>query len=1044
MKSFGSLILLAGASASLIFGQTSNPSFVTGQAARLVIGQKNFTLADFGATNTLIGSPASIALGGGILWVSDSSRLGSTPNNNRVLRFNDVTTYPTPTEAPDISGSTCGACRGTASLVLGQPDFTTTNPNLSASGLRNPTGIATDGKILVVADTDNNRVLIWNSLPHSNGQPADVVIGQPDFTHNGTSVPPTQTSLRGPQGVWLWNGKLFIADSQDNRVLIYNKVPTSNNAPADVVVGQANFTAFVQPDLTATQPNTAANNMQTPVAVSTDGVRLFVADLGQNRVLIFNSIPTSNGASADVAIGQPDLISARENNSFTITDSTLDADNNPDGVSSVLCQSNGTDAAGTATFPTRCAATLSFPRFVISDGTRLFVADGGNDRVLLFNTIPTKSGTRADIIIGQPDEFSDNTGLNPDGADAFQTPTSLAWDGTNLYVSDGYNRRIVVHSMGTPNVPLNGVRNAASLQIYALGNVTISGSIQAKDTVTITIDGKDYTYTVVAADTLQTVVQNLVNTINKAPDPNVIATADISNLQVVLTARMPGTDGGNITLTTTTSANALIVATASGATLNIYLQNPSQIAPGTVIQVSGQNLCDSAASGDFSRDYLPLSLNGCTLYVDGVAQPLLYVSPTQINAQMMQETQDRTSISLYVRSVHADGSVTAGSPVATTIVPQNPGIFAEAGNDPRPGIVYHGTSNAFDLIGVDGTIQAGDVGSVTIGSNTYTYTVTASDTLQTVRDALITAINKAPDPNVYAYVTNEYTRFGLVAINPGPQGEGTAVTVNVTTASTNTSGSALLLTAYNPTMCCSNLEGARVTDANPAVPGEMLYVFATGLGPTNPQTVDTGKVFRGGTMYPLVTPVDSILTGGTTANPVSVGLVPGTVGVYFVQFLLNSGLGSNNLTQMTIAQQAFVSNVVTFPVSVPGLAATLVVTPDATTVAAGAAHNYTVTALDAKGAPATSYTGTVAITSSDPAATVPANMALSAGVGTFSVTLNTLGFQTVTATDTGTSSITGTSPSVDVTATGSSRSGVQEPRRRSRAVFPGRRGGGSQ
>jgi hypothetical protein len=266
--------------------------------------------------------------------------------------------------------------------------------------------------------------------------------------------------------------------------------------------------------------------------------------------------------------------------------------------------------------------------------------------------------------------------------------------------------------------------------------------------------------------------------------------------------------------------------------------------------------------------------------------------------------------------------------------------------------------------------------------------------------------------------------------------------VNVTTASTNTSGAALLLTAYNPNMCCSNLEGTRVTESNPAVPGEMLYVFATGLGVTNPQTVDTGRVFRGGSMYPLATPVDSILTGGTTANPVSVGLVPGTVGVYYVQFLLNAGLGSDKATQMTIAQQAFVSNVVTFPVSVPGLATKLVMTPDATTVAVGSAHNYTVTALDFNGAPATSYTGTIVITSSDPAATLPGKMALSSGVGTFSVTLNTLGFQTVTATDASSSAITGTSPSINVTATGSSRIGAQQPRRRSRAVFPGHRGGG--
>lgn len=339
--------------------------------------------------------------------------------------------------------------------------------------------------------------------------------------------------------------------------------------------------------------------------------------------------------------------------------------------------------------------------------------------------------------------------------------------------------------------------------------------------------------------------------------------------------------------------------------------------------------------------------------------------------------------------------------------------------------MYHGTSSAFDLIDVDGTIQAGDVGTITIGSATYNYTVQTNDTLANVRDGLIAAINNAPDPNVYAYATNEFTRIGLSAITPGPQGEGTAVTVTQTTATTNTAGALLLLTVYNPTMCCSNVEGAQVTTDNPAVPGEMLYVLATGLGVTIPQTVDTGQVYQGGSaLNPLLAPVDSILTGGTTANPVSVGLVPGTVGVYYVQFLLNSGLASNQLTQMTIAQQAFVSNVVTFPVSVPGLATTLVVTPSAASVAVGNALTYTVTALDYTGAPATSYTGTVVITSSDSAATLPANFALSSGSGTFTITFGTTGLQTVTATDNTTQSINGTSVGVTVTKAGSARTGV--------------------
>ena len=85
---------------------------------------------------------------------------------------------------------------------------------------------------------------------------------------------------------------------------------------------------------------------------------------------------------------------------------------------------------------------------------------------------------------------------------------------------------------------------------------------------------------------------------------------------------------------------------------------------------------------------------------------------------------------------------------------------------------------------------------------------------------------------------------------------------------------------------------------------------------------------------------------------------------------------------------------------------------------AGAAFNVTVTALDASNATATSYTGTVHFTSSDTSATLPANSTLTNGVGTFSATLSTAGNQTITATDTVTTSITGTSANIAVSAIG--------------------------
>ena len=65
---------------------------------------------------------------------------------------------------------------------------------------------------------------------------------------------------------------------------------------------------------------------------------------------------------------------------------------------------------------------------------------------------------------------------------------------------------------------------------------------------------------------------------------------------------------------------------------------------------------------------------------------------------------------------------------------------------------------------------------------------------------------------------------------------------------------------------------------------------------------------------------------------------------------------------------------------------------------------------------ASGYTGTVHFSSSDPAAVLPANATLTNGVGTFSITLNTAGSQTVTATDTLNSGLTGTSSPVSVTA----------------------------
>ena len=98
-------------------------------------------------------------------------------------------------------------------------------------------------------------------------------------------------------------------------------------------------------------------------------------------------------------------------------------------------------------------------------------------------------------------------------------------------------------------------------------------------------------------------------------------------------------------------------------------------------------------------------------------------------------------------------------------------------------------------------------------------------------------------------------------------------------------------------------------------------------------------------------------------------------------------------------------------------AKTLTVTGFPTSDTAGAAGNVVVTAYDAYGNVATGYTGTVSLTSSDPHAILPSTYTFAVsdqGTHTFSVTLDTAGAQSITATDTATSSLTGAESNITV------------------------------
>lgn len=226
------------------------------------------------------------------------------PYNHRILGFKDARKI-----APNAH----------ADLVIGQPDFGTALCNYPSgdsnkptqSNLCRPYGLAVDPQgNLYVADSGNGRVLRFPapfSAGVTAGEKADLVLGQQDFTTQ--VLDPTQSTMRAPYGLAFSgvNG-LLVSDLAFHRVL-YFKFTTNGSFAVGTDNGRAATKVFGQQDFFGTAPGSAANQLSSPhhIAGDTSG-RLYVADTGNNRILIFDdpnagTTPTG-GDSAPLALTQ--------------------------------------------------------------------------------------------------------------------------------------------------------------------------------------------------------------------------------------------------------------------------------------------------------------------------------------------------------------------------------------------------------------------------------------------------------------------------------------------------------------------------------------------------------------------------------------------------------------------------------------------------------------------------------------------------------------------------------------------------------------------
>ncbi|WP_194863700.1 NHL repeat-containing protein [Alloalcanivorax profundimaris] len=388
--------------------QENTVKLSTFQEADIVIGQADFVGSEINQNGTAeantLNRPTDSALADDTLFIVDNS-------NNRVLGFNGL---------PGVNNMT-------ATFVLGQPDFTSDAEGSDRNGMKRPESIAIGNGKMAVADLFNRRVLIYNSVPVGSSAQPDVVVGQVDFTSGSLGC--AQDEIRGPGDVTITpEGKLVVLDPSNHRVLIWNSLPTSNGQGADLVLGQSDFTHCKENDDNQDGTVDAAPTARTfdsPRGLWTDGNRLVVMDRSNNRALIWSSFPTSNFQAADLVLGQGDFIHNARN------------DDDQDG-------SSDSDASG---------RTLELPQGVDSNGVQLAIADQINSRVLIWNSFPTSNFEPADVVLGQGD-FNHHRGNddNQDGiSDAAATartllsPSSVRFINNGLLVVDSSNNRVLVY-----------------------------------------------------------------------------------------------------------------------------------------------------------------------------------------------------------------------------------------------------------------------------------------------------------------------------------------------------------------------------------------------------------------------------------------------------------------------------------------------------------------------------------------------------------------------------------------------------------------------
>src|SRR5581483_10967669 len=118
-----------------------------------------------------------------------------------------------------------------------------------------------------------------------------------------------------------------------------------------------------------------------------------------------------------------------------------------------------------------------------------------------------------------------------------------------------------------------------------------------------------------------------------------------------------------------------------------FNSGPPRSSPGSLISIFGNQMTLGTASAGATP--LPTALAGATVFIGGIEAPLIYASPTQINAQIPGELAGRTSATLQV-FVNGLASI----PTSVNLGAVAPGIFTTSQNGMGSGAILHSVDHS--------------------------------------------------------------------------------------------------------------------------------------------------------------------------------------------------------------------------------------------------------------------------------------------------------------------------------------------------------------